>query len=183
MLKCRWLVLLTLAFSTSIAQDATPQPRILVPENVAALVRPILDLRQQSTTECGEPGESTRKPCLYGTGYEHERQRWRNLSRGIGNLISRKTADTDEALVVLLCYYVGESGEHTDEIINRGRQMLPYLKKYKSRTPVIPNRTYSTSLLASRDVKKDNFIGAIDAIKHAAKLSDRAARDVSYGCE
>jgi hypothetical protein len=170
MLAVRWLILLTVAFSTGLAQEAGQRPFTTVPEQVAALVRPILDLRQQSTTECGEPGESTRKACLYGTGYEHERERWRNVAEGIANLTSRKTTATDEALVVLMCYYVGESGEHIDEVINRGRQMLPYLRKYEVGTPVIPGRRYPESLLTSPGVKKDQFTGAIDAIKHGRKV-------------
>jgi hypothetical protein len=169
MLACRWLFLLTVAFSAAVAQEAGHQPSTTLPEQVAALVRPILDLRQQSITECGEPGESTRKACLYGAGYEHERERWQKVAEGIANVSSRKTTATDEALVVLMCYYVGESGEHIDEVINRGRQMLPYLRKYEARTPMIPGRRYSESLLTSPDVKKNDFTGAIDAINHGRK--------------
>ena len=169
MVACRWLFLLTVTFNTAVAQEVGQQPSTTVPQKVAALVRPILDQRQQSIMQCGEPGESTRKACLYGTGYEHERERWRNVAEGIANLTSRKTTATDEALVVLMCFYVGESGEHIDEVINRGRQMLPYLRKYEVRTPVIPGRRYSESLLTRPDVKKDDFTGAIDAINHRRK--------------
>jgi hypothetical protein len=140
-----------------------------VRDQVAALIRPILDLRRESIAECGQPGEATRPACLTGNGYEHERERWRSVEQGIANLISQKTAMTDEALVVLMSYYVGESGEHVDEVINRGPRMLPYLLKYRNRITVVPDRAYAESLRVSA-VKQDEFKGAIDSIRRGRKI-------------
>ena len=167
--KIGYFLLLTLATVSAQGQN-NAERTIVVPERVAALIRPILDLRKESTAECGQPGKATRPVCLTGTGYERERERWRNVEQRIANLISHKTAFADEALVVLMSYYVGESGEHEDEVINRGSRMLPYLLKYQNRTPVVPNRTYADSLRVSAEVKQDEFKGAVDAIRQGRKI-------------
>jgi len=171
----RPFLFLALAFAGARAQDSGVQQEIVVPERVAALVRPILDLRQASVADCGEPGEATRQACLTGPGYEREQERWRKVEQGIGNLISHKTATTDEAttadeaLVVLMCYYTGESGDNEDGVINRGRRELPYLLKYRKSDPVIPKRAYPGSMHLAGDVKEESFQIAINAIKKGEK--------------
>jgi hypothetical protein len=73
----------------------------------------------------------------------------------------------DEALVVLMSFEVmGESQEDTDAVIARGRRMLPYIKKYLHRNPVIEGRTYPDSLLKSSSQKQDDYQAAIKAIQH-----------------
>lgn len=153
----------------TVAAQVTEQGTVDVPEQVAALVRPILDLRDQSIRACGRPGEPTRKECLTGAGYVSEQQRWQGVAVDIAKLGSQKTVASDEALVVLMCYYVGESGEHIGEVMDRGRRMLPYLRKYENHDPTIPGRSYPKSLLSSVDVKRDDFAGTIDAIKNGRK--------------
>jgi hypothetical protein len=78
-----------------------------VPAQAALLVRPILDEMRKGT--------------------EHDESRLGNLLYG---LTQKKGRAADEALVVLMCFYVGESQEEADAIIARGKRMLPLLKTY-----------------------------------------------------
>ncbi len=66
-----------------------------------------------------------------------------------GKAMDNKTPAGDEALVVLLHCYIGEETgeENTTEIIDRGKKMLPYLKKYQTLTPQISGRDYRELLL------------------------------------
>jgi len=160
----RWFLFLILALVTATAQKGSTNP-VTVPEQVAALVRPILDLRQQSVTDCGQAGEPTRKTCLS----EREQKRWWNVGRGIASLASQKTAAADEALVVLMCYYTGESGDNEDAVINRGRRELPYLHKYWKSDPAIPQRQYSDSMRLSHEAKDESFQIAVSAIGKGEK--------------
>jgi len=162
----RWFLFPLLALSTVAAQQSGKQP-VPIPEEVAALVRPILDLRQQSTTDCGQAGE--RETCRTGIGFEREKKRWWNIGKGIGGLASQKTAAADEALVVLMCYYTGESGDNEDAVINRGRRELPYFHKYWKSDPVIPKRQYSDSIRLRRDAKEESFRTAVSAIRKGEK--------------
>jgi hypothetical protein len=80
-------------------------------------------------------------------------------------LVERKGPDADEALVVLMCFYVGESQEDEDAVISRGRRMLSYLNKYRRAIPSIPDRPYPDSMLKDASSKEDSFQGAVTAIK------------------
>src|SRR5579863_6493170 len=115
----------------------------VVPTQVAALLRPILDERQKGTQQ----DESLISHLLYA-------------------LSQKKGRVADEALVVLMCFDVGESQEETDAVIARGRRMLPYLKKYRAGNPRFPERTYPDSMLKSAPAKSDAFEGAVKAINH-----------------
>jgi hypothetical protein len=158
-------VILLLGSVGGLAQARDSRSEVVVPEQVAALVRPILDLRAESVAECGEPGTPTAPKCLTGEGYERNQDRSRKVAEGVARLIAQRGKAADEALVVLMCYYTGESGDDEDGVINRGHRELPYLIKYRGRTPVIPQRGYLSSMLLSRDVKKDSFRTAINAIE------------------
>jgi hypothetical protein len=114
-----------------------------VPAQAAALVSPILDEIQKGT----EHDESRLGDLLYG-------------------LTQKKGRAADEALVVLMCFYVGESQEETDAVIGRGKRMLPLLKKYQHKNPKIGGRTYPDSMLKGISGKDDAFGGAIKAINH-----------------
>jgi hypothetical protein len=116
---------------------------VAVPAQAAALVRPILDEMQK--------------------GREHDERRLANLLYG---LTQKKGPAADEALVVLMCFYVGESQEEADAVIARGKRMLPLLKKYQDKNPKIPGRTYPDSMLKGISGKDDAFEGAIKAINH-----------------
>jgi sugar phosphate isomerase/epimerase len=134
----------------------------LVPEKVAAFVRPMLDLRKQSIAECGEVGKPSR--CVDGEFYTHEMERERRFGEALHNLTEKRGSSADEALVVLMCFYVGESDEEADAVIKRGRRMLPYLKKYGDRIPIIPNREYPGSMLHNPEYKTEYFKGVTKAI-------------------
>jgi hypothetical protein len=162
----KFAVALVLTCAGILAFAADSQPHVVVPEEVAALIRPILDLRAESIAECGEPGTPTAPTCLKGKGYERDQTRWRNVEEGLAKLIAREGTTEDEALVVLLCYYTGESGDNEDAVINRGSRELPYLLKYRKSDPVIPKRAYSGSLRFGHEVKEENFQIVINAIKN-----------------
>jgi hypothetical protein len=164
----RWFPLLLVALGTVTAQTAGKQA-VRVPEQVATLLRPILDLRQQSITECERPGKPDGEECVSGTPYEREQKRWWKVGEAIANLASQKTAAADEALVGLMCYYTGESGDNEDAVINRGRRELPYLLKYQNFNPVIPERKYSNSMRLNADAKNESFQTAISAIRRGEK--------------
>ena len=116
---------------------------VAVPAQAAALLRPILDEMQKGT--------------------EHDESRLGNLLYG---LTQKKGRAADEALVVLMCFYVGESQEETDAVIARGKRMLPLLKKYQDKNPNISGRTYPDSMLRGISSKDDAFKGAVKAIEH-----------------
>jgi hypothetical protein len=116
---------------------------VAVPAQAAALVRPILDERQK--------------------GAQHEGSRRGNLLYG---LTQKKGRAADEALVILMCFYMGESQEEADAVIARGKRMLPLLKKYQGKNPKIPGRTYPDSMLKGISSKDDAFEGAVRAINH-----------------
>lgn len=115
----------------------------VVSEQVAILVRPILDEKQEGTNR----DESRLSNLLY-------------------ELTQKKDRAADEALVVLMCFDIGESQEEADAVIARGKRMLPYLKKYRDRNPKVPHRTYGNSILKGGAAKADTFDGAIKAINH-----------------
>jgi hypothetical protein len=116
---------------------------VAVPAQVAALLRPILDEKQKS----GQHDESRLSNLLYG-------------------LTQKKGRVADEALVVLMCFDVGESQEETDAVIGRGKRMLPLLKKYQDKNPKLAGLTYPDSMLKGSSSKADTFEGAVKAINH-----------------
>ena len=114
-------------------------------------------------------GKANRNTCDSGIGHEREQKRWWQVGEGIAHLDSQKTPAADEALVVLMCYYTGESGDDEDAVINRGRRELPYLKKYWKSDRVIPERKYSDSIRLNREAKDESFQIAISAIRKGEK--------------
>jgi hypothetical protein len=107
-------------------------PQVIVPESVAVLVRPILDEKQRSGS--------------------HEQSRLNNL---MSALIGKGGRSADEALVVLMCFDIGES--HEDSVIERGRRMLPLLNKYREKSPRMQHRSYPDSMLRGVSNKNDAF--------------------------
>ena len=159
----RWCALaLPLSLLFSLPARAADGQSVQVPENVAALIRPMLDLRQESVAECGEVGKPSR--CIDGEFYTHEMERQRKFGEALHKLTEKRGSSADEALVVLICFYVGESEEEADAVIRRGRRMLLYLKKYEDRVPAIPNREYPSSMLHNSDDKIEYFKDVIKAI-------------------
>jgi hypothetical protein len=125
------------------SQSSDKVQGVAVPAQVAALVRPILDEKQK--------------------GAQHDESR---LSKLLYGLTQKQGHTADEALVVLMCFDVGESQEETDAVIGRGKRMLPLLKKYQDKNPKIAGRTYPDSMLKGSSSKADTFEGAVKAINH-----------------
>ena len=152
LLRCSKAPFLALAVALACSSNASAQTQlhkaVLVPEGVAVLLRPILD------------------------GLQHYQQhRYDGADRSQVDerfyfLIKQKGPAVDEALVVLMCFEVmGESQEETDEVIARGRRMLPYIQKYRDAEPKFPASSYS-DLLKGLAAKDNAFEGATKAIKH-----------------
>lgn len=55
-------------------------------------------------------------------------------------LINDRTAVGDEALAILAGHYLGESGEPECEILARGVRMVPLLKHFSEKDPILPLR-------------------------------------------
>ena len=136
-----------------VAQDTAVE----VPEASARLARPILDL-QKAWLQCS--GHRNVASCDFGT--QNERQS--KISRLLFDLSRNETTPADEALVVLTCFYIGESQEEADAIIARGRRMLPLVERYRKASPVLPDRDYPSSM--ARKDKQQHFKGLTHAIEH-----------------
>jgi hypothetical protein len=116
---------------------------VAVPAEVGALLRPILDAKKKR----GQHDESRLNNLLYA-------------------LIQKKGHVADEALVVLMCFDVGESPEEIDAVIARCKKMLTLLRKHQNKTPNVPGRTYPDSTLKCPSSKANTFEGAVKAINH-----------------
>ena len=139
-------VLLSVTLWASTPALAQQTRAVAVPQQVAGLVRPILDVLQ--TNDAGPARD-------------------RLVSEQFYALMRKRGRFADEALVVLLCFAVmGESQEDEDAVISRGRKMLPYLEKYRSGKPIISGRSYPDSMLKGYSQKRDDFEGASQAIRH-----------------
>jgi hypothetical protein len=140
------LVAIALSFSVTARAQSPSQKSIAVSEQVAALLRPVLDELQQYRSEGGDR---------------------RKVDESFYALTQKKGRLSDEALVVLMCFDImGESQEETDAVIARGRKMLPYVEKYRKGDPKIARRAYPDSLLKGFSRKESDFQGAIKAIEH-----------------
>ena len=152
------------------AEQVGTREGVFVPEKVASLVRPILNLEADSLRLC----RSTKpQSCTEGREREEELARSREVERLTTELLKKKGQTANEALAVLLCYYVGE-GNGEDilfTITSRGRQMLPLLQKYQHRTPVINKRSYPDKLQLSTETKARTFNLAIDSVIHGRDLT------------
>ena len=107
---------------------AAASSAVTVPEASAKLVKPILDL-QQRWLECS--GHHKVSGCEIGS--QNERQS--RMSKLLYDLARSKARPADEALVVLMCFNIGESQEEEDAVISRGKRMLPLLRKYQFSLP------------------------------------------------
>jgi hypothetical protein len=66
---------------------------VAVPEDVEALIRPLLDLRQKSIDECGEAG--TPSKCVKGDAYEREQKRQIDFSELLMQLTRRNKSNRE----------------------------------------------------------------------------------------
>jgi hypothetical protein len=134
---------------TSSPKPASPYDKaqsVVVPAQVAALIRPVLDELQKYRSEGGRD--------------EHQ------LDEVFRDMTEKKGRFADEALVILMCFDMGESQEETDAVIAPGKRMLPYLKKYQDKNPKFLGRTYPNSMLKGFSSKSEAFEGAVRAINH-----------------
>jgi hypothetical protein len=143
---------------------------IVVSDDVAVLVRSILDVEAASIIRC----RSTKpQSCTQGQEYEEDLVRSRQVDELTANLLRKHGPTADEALVVLLAFYVGESnGEDIlFAITARGRRMLPWLRKYDHHAPTIKERSYPQTLLLPEETRTQIFNLAIDSVVHGRDLT------------
>jgi hypothetical protein len=78
-----------------------------------------------------------------------------------------KTKDSDEALVVLMNFYVGESlqPDLVHEVTLRGKRMLSLLVKYRQESVTFTDRKYAQSLLLADDIRQRDFDNAINSVR------------------
>jgi hypothetical protein len=138
------IALITLIAASANAATITPS------KPAEALVTPILDLLVQAKSLNGEQQQA----AYWQSG---------NL---LGQLFQLKTKTSDEALVVLMGFYVGEASgaDLLHQVTVRGKRMLPLLFKYRKSSVVFRNRDYSACLL-SGDIKTEDFDTAISSIR------------------
>jgi|HubBroStandDraft_5_1064220.scaffolds.fasta_scaffold80943_2 hypothetical protein len=132
-------------------QTTTATAAIVPPLDVQEKVTPILDL------------------CAVATTSQGERQNvasWQ-AAKLIAKLADIKTNSSDEALVVLMSFYIGEAtGEDLlHQVTVRGKRMLPLLLKYHNSSIIFSQKNYPSSLLLAADVKKQNFDEVIKSVR------------------
>lgn len=142
-----------LLLATGLAAGAVQPPR-----SVESLVVPILDLRAQAESSQGEAQQSA----------------FTKSEKLTGKLFQMHTRAADEALVLLMNFYVGEAlqSDLVHEITKRGKRMLPLLLKYEPDAIHFSKRSYPASLLVAKDVRSDEFQTAIQAVKSGKVVGD-----------
>ena len=124
---------------------------ILPPRDVQEMLKPILDLHAEAESAQGE-----RRQVLF----------WQ-CEKLTADLLQMRTKSSDEALVVLMNFYVGESlqADLVHSVTVRGRRMLPLLVKYRSAHVTFSRRKYPSSLLLAPDIRKQDFETAIKSVR------------------
>jgi hypothetical protein len=146
------MTLTSLILVITLALQITSAPATVVPpSDVRKSVTPILDLCAR--TEKTQADDHDEQVFEYG--------------RMVGALFQTKTKSADEALVVLMDFYIGESlgDDLLHQVTKRGKRMLPLLMKYRTARIVFPEREYPSSLLVSPEVKRENSDSAIKSVK------------------
>ncbi len=139
-------------------QTANAAVIVVPPSHVQEKVRPILDLCRQAVATQGE---------LQNTSFYE-------AASLAGKLFQDRTKSSDEALVVLMHYYIGEAtGEDLlHHVTIRGKRMLPLLLKYRDAHIVFPKRKYPSSSFLSLAVRKENFDNAIRSVRAGKTIGD-----------
>jgi len=150
----RLLLVSALALGLHTASTAAT---IVPPSDVQEKVRPILDLSRQAKA----------------THSAQQNAMFLEAERLTGKLFQDKTKSSDEALVVLMNFYVGEAtGEDVlHHVTVRGKRMLPLLLKYRDAHVIFPKGNYASVLLPT-DVRRENFDDAIKSIKAGKTLGE-----------
>jgi hypothetical protein len=99
---------------------------------------------------------------------EGERQNaaFLEAERLTGKLFQDKTESSDEALVVLMNFYIGEAtgADLLHHVTVRGKRMLPLLMKYRDARVIFSKGDYASIRLPA-DVRREDFDDAIKSIK------------------
>jgi len=149
----------SLILAIALALQINTVPATLAPPpEVQAKVKPILDLCEKAQATQGE----RQNEALY------------QAEKLIGGLFEDKTKPSDEALVVLMDFYIGEStgGDLLHQITVRGKRMLPLLIKYRDVRVVFPEKEYPSSILLTPDVRRENFDDAIKSVRTGKILGE-----------
>jgi hypothetical protein len=131
---------------------------VVPPAAVQDLVTPFLDLRTQAASSKGEQQQAA----------------FQKSEKLLARLFKTKTRTSDEALVVLMNYYVGEAlgPDLVHEVSLRGKRMLPLLMKYRPASVSFSNKQYSSSLLLADDVRRENFENVVNSIRAGKVFGD-----------
>jgi hypothetical protein len=133
------------------SQVAQATSAVIPPKDTQALLEPILSLRVDAES-------------LEGEQHQAALERSEKL---IARLFKMKTRASDEALVVLMNFYVGESlqPDLVHEVTARGKRMLPLLLKYSTASVTFSERKYPPSMLLTDEVRRKNFKDAFEAVR------------------
>jgi len=149
----------TLILVVAMAAQITAATRTVVPPiSVQERVKPVLDLCESAEAKQGEAQSAD----------------FYQAAKVLGQLFQLKTKSSDEALVVLMGFYIGESTEEDllHEVTARGKRMLPFLLKYRKASVTFSQREYTTSLFLSPDVRRRNFDEAIRSVRAGKVLGE-----------
>jgi hypothetical protein len=115
------------------------------------LVTPVLDLLAESKSAKGD----------------RQQEMFFQAKKLLGQVIQSNAKASDEALAVLMRFYVGEAtgSDLLHAVTTRGKRMLPLLSKYRNARVVFSRRKYPASLLLAPDVTEEDFNEAIKNIK------------------
>ena len=129
------------------------------PIHVQETVKPVLDL-----CETAQATEGERQNAAFYTA-----------AKLTGEVFRLKTKTGDEAVVVLMNFYIGEStdADLLHEVTVRGKRMLPLLLKYRDAKVVFPGKKYPSSILVAADVRKQNFDEAIKSIRDGKVIGEQ----------
>lgn len=84
--------------------------------------------------------------------------------RALHPLIARRAADTDEALAILLGFFLPEDSHLAlrCEVLSRGKRLAPLLRKYRNREPELRGHVYSPALIGPY-TEYDDVLGQLRA--------------------
>ena len=132
-------------------QVAGAAKTVVPPMDVQETVKPILALCEETKT----------------TDLKRQTAAAWKIDGMTGDLFRVKTKSGDEALVVLMNFYLGESIDEDllHEITVRGKRMLPLLLEYRNARVAFSEKKYPSPLLVAPDVRKENFDEVIEAVR------------------
>lgn len=92
-----------------------------------------------------------------------------DLDRALDTLFHQEDAAADEALVILLNFYIGESRgtDVWENVVDRGSRMMPLLKKYRTHPKELPSVKCKTRIRLTSDSATEALDSAMLAISSA----------------